>query len=153
MCLGAGSLVSWDTLFMDTDFHRIAGGSTCAPVTLVGFGVFLLFQKKAFCSRAINVAARGSFAVYLVTEYPPVRKLLWSGPFDLGALMADPSGFFVALGLLLGVYLGCTAFDLVRQQVFKATVDPLWNRGFEVLYGRAQLLAGSLLRKLGDCSR
>lgn len=34
MRLGAGSLVSWDTLFMDTDFHRIAGGSTCAPVTL-----------------------------------------------------------------------------------------------------------------------
>lgn len=34
MRLGAGSLVSWDTLFMDTDFHRIDGKPASAPVLL-----------------------------------------------------------------------------------------------------------------------
>ena len=118
------------------------------PVLLVGFGVFLLFRGKVFYSRAINGLARGAFAVYLITEYPPSREVLWSGALDLGSLMADPWGFFVALGLLLGIYLCCTALDLVRQRVFRATVDPLWDRLFEVLCGRVQAAADALLGKL-----
>ncbi len=118
------------------------------PVLLVGFGVFLLFQQRAFYSRAINGLARGAFAVYLITEYPPVREVLWHGALDLGSLMANPWGFFVALGLLLGIYLCCTAFDLVRQRVFRATVDPLWDRLFEVLYGWARTAVGALMRRL-----
>ena len=34
MRLGTGSLVSWDTLFMDTDFHHIDGKLSTAPVSL-----------------------------------------------------------------------------------------------------------------------
>lgn len=32
--LGAGSLVSWDTLFMDTDFHQVDDKPVSAPVTI-----------------------------------------------------------------------------------------------------------------------
>ena len=46
------------------------------PVLLVGFGVFLLFRGKMLYSRAINGVARGAFAVYLITEYPPSRENL-----------------------------------------------------------------------------
>lgn len=118
------------------------------PVLLVGFGAFLLFRGKMFYSRAINGVALGAFAVYLITEYPPAREVLWCGALDLGSLMADPWGLFVALGLLLGIYLCCTALDLVRQRVFKATIDPLWDRLFEVLYGWARTAADVLMRRL-----
>ena len=118
------------------------------PVLLVGFGVFLLFQRRTFYSKAINGVARGAFAVYLITEYPPAREVLWRGALDLGSLSAEPWGFAVALGLLLAIYLGCTALDLVRRRVFRATVDPLWDRLFGVLYGKARIAADVLLRRL-----
>lgn len=118
------------------------------PVLLVGFGVFLLFREKVFYSRTINGVARGAFAVYLITEYPPAREVLWRGALDLGSLMVDPWGLFVSLGLLLGIYLCCTAFDLVRQRLFRATVDPLCDRLFEVLYGRVRAAADILMRRL-----
>ena len=118
------------------------------PVLLVGFGVFLLFQRRTFYSKAINGVARGAFAVYLITEYPPVRDALWRGALDLGSLSAEPWGFAVALGLLLAIYLGCTALDLVRRRVFRATVDPLWDRLFGVLYGKALIAADALMRRL-----
>ena len=118
------------------------------PVLLVGFGVFLLFQRRTFYSKAINGVARGAFAVYLITEYPPAREVLWRGALDLGSLSAEPWGFAVALGLLLAIYLGCTALDLVRRRVFRATVDPLWDRLFGVLYGKALIAADALMRRL-----
>lgn len=112
------------------------------PVLLVGFGVFLPFQQRAFYSRAINSSACGAFAVCLITEYPSARDALWRGALDLGSLSADPWGLAVAVGLLLGIYLGCAALDLVRRRVFGATVDPLWDRWFEVLYGKARVATG-----------
>ena len=118
------------------------------PVLLVGFGVFLLFQRRTFYSKAINGVARGAFAVYLITEYPPAREVLWRGALDLGSLSAEPWGLAVALGLLLALYLGCTALDLVRRRVFRATVDPLWDRLFGVLYGKALIAADALMRRL-----
>ena len=90
------------------------------PVLLVGFGVFLPFQQRAFYSRAINSSACGAFAVCLITEYPSARDALWRGALDLG----------------------CAALDLVRRRVFGATVDPLWDRWFEVLYGKARVATG-----------
>ena len=118
------------------------------PVLLVGFGVFLLFQRRTFYSKAINGVARGAFAVYLITECPPAREVLWRGALDLGSLSAEPWGFAVALGLLLAIYLGCTALDLVRRRVFRATVDPLWDRLFGVLHGKALIAADALMRRL-----
>lgn len=85
----------------------------------VGFGVFLLFQQRALYSWAVSGLARGAFAVCLITEYPPVREVLWRG-----------------------------ALDLVRWRVFRVTVDPLWDRLFEVLYGKAQAAADALLQRL-----
>ena len=133
---------------MGAKYGNLVTSEIGLPVLLVGFGVFLLFRRRAFYSRATNALARGAFAVYLITEYPPVRDALWRGALDLGSLSADPWGLAVALGLLLGIYLGCTALDLVRRRVFRATVDPLWDRLFEALYGKARIAADVLMRRL-----
>ena len=48
-----------------------------ALVIMVGFGMFLLFDWLSFRSRIINRIAQSAFAVYLVTDYPATRTLLW----------------------------------------------------------------------------
>lgn len=48
------------------------------PVVLLGFGVFSLAVRKEFHNQVINRLAKSAFAVYLITDYPPSRELLWS---------------------------------------------------------------------------
>lgn len=118
------------------------------PVLLVAFGVFLLFQKKTFYNKVINLIAGSAFAVYLITDYPSSQITLWQGPLNLGTLLDSQWGFFVAFGFLMLIYFGCTAFDLARRQVFKATVDRFWGDLFEALYSKARTAGGLLLGKL-----
>lgn len=51
-------------------------GSWKLPVIMVGFGMFLLFDRATFHSRAINRIAQSAFAVYLITDYAASEKLL-----------------------------------------------------------------------------
>ena len=53
------------------------------PVIMVGFGVFLLFDRVTFHSRVINRIAQSAFAVYLITDYAVSEKLLWTRLFNL----------------------------------------------------------------------
>ena len=46
------------------------------PVIMVGFGMFLLFDRVTFHSRAVNRIAQSAFSVYLITDYAASEKLL-----------------------------------------------------------------------------
>lgn len=58
-------------------------GSWKPSVIMVGFGVFLLFDRVTFHSRVINRIAQSAFAVYLITDYAVSEKLLWTRLFNL----------------------------------------------------------------------
>lgn len=49
-------------------------GSWKLPVIMVGFGMFLLFDRVTFHSRVINRIAQSAFAVYLITGFCRIRK-------------------------------------------------------------------------------
>ena len=53
------------------------------PVIMVGFGMFLLFDRVTFHNRTINRIAQSAFAVYLITDYAASEKLLWVKLFNL----------------------------------------------------------------------
>lgn len=120
------------------------------PVLLVGFGLFLLFDSISFKSRAINVMASGSFAVYLITDFSSVEQHLWTGPFDLGILCSEPLGLLWALGVLVLIYLGCTVIDLLRQGLFCVSVDRFWGRLFDWLWTKALCLGKHMATLLDD---
>ena len=93
------------------------------PVILVGFGIFLLFERMSFESRIVNALARSAFSVYLITDYPALQGILWSGPMDLRVVGSMLVGLLWAFGILLTMYATCTAFDLIRRTLSKLTVD------------------------------
>lgn len=82
MRLGTGSLVSWDTLFMDTDFHQIDGKPASAPVILgdnVWVGCRCIVLKGASVPNGSVLAAGSTVIKALAPErllFGGVNKLL-----------------------------------------------------------------------------
>lgn len=106
------------------------------PVLMIGFGMFLLFSRWEFHSRVINRIAKSAFAVYLITDFPLTRSLLWSHWFNLGELNQQPFAILRIFGVLIAIYVVCTVIDFVRQGVFALTFDRHPGRWFELLWNR-----------------
>ena len=112
-------------------------GSWKLPVIMVSFGVFLLFDRIIFHSRAINRIAQSAFAVYLITDYAASEKLLWTRLFNLQDLCQQPFAILQILGILLAIYAACTLLDFIRQALFAITIDRCRGRWFELLWNKA----------------
>lgn len=113
-----------------------AFGDFALPTILVGFPVFLLFERISFYNKAINFIAKSSFAVYLISEYPSMRTWLWSNVFNLKYIYSKPFMPLYAIGILLAVYAACTLCDFVRRGLFAITVDRHPGRWFDVLWNK-----------------
>lgn len=111
-------------------------GSWKLPVIMVGFGVFLLFDRVTFHSRVINRIAQSAFAVYLITDYAASEKLLWARLFNLQDLYQQPLAILQILGILLAIYAVCTLLDFIRQALFAATIDLRRGHWFELLWNK-----------------
>ncbi|WP_254150059.1 hypothetical protein [Bifidobacterium bifidum] len=106
------------------------------PVTMIGFGVFLLFDRVTFHSRVINRIAQSAFAVYLITDYAASEKLLWTRLFNLQDLYQQSFAILQILGILLAIYAVCTLLDFIRQALFAATIDRCRGRWFDLLWDK-----------------
>ena len=93
------------------------------PVIIVGFGMFLLFDRATFHNRTINRIAQSAFAVYLITDYAASEKLLWVRLFNLQNLYEQPLSILQILGILLAIYVACTLLDFIRQALFAVTIN------------------------------
>ncbi len=107
------------------------------PVIMVGFGMFLLFDRVTFHNRTINRIAQSAFAVYLITDYAASEKLLWTRLFNLQDLYQQPFAIPQILGILLAIYAACTLIDFIRQTLFAVTIDRRRGHWFELLWDRA----------------
>lgn len=98
-------------------------GSWKLPVIMIGFSMFLLFDRVTFHNRTINRIAQSAFAVYLITDYAASMKLLWVKLFNLQDLYQQPLAILQILGILLAIYVACTLLDSIRQALFAVTID------------------------------
>lgn len=105
------------------------------PVLMIGIGIFALFLRKNFANKAINTLAASTFGVYLITEYPTVRIVMWQ---SVNTVVKPLSGSFtlIPISLLAIVLVFCAAIclDLVRQRLFRWTMknqgkwfEYIWN--------------------------
>ena len=103
------------------------------PVIMVGFGMFLLFDRLSFHNRIVNRIAQFAFAVYLITDYPAMRTMLWKHLF----VLQQPFAILQILGILLTIYFACTLIDFMRQGLFAVTVNHNRGRWFELVWDKA----------------
>lgn len=107
------------------------------PVVMIGFGMFLLFDRVTFHSRIINRIAQSAFAVYLITDYAASEKLLWTRLFNLQDLYQQPLAILQILGILLAIYAICTLLDFIRQALSAVTIDRRRGHWFDLLWNKA----------------
>ena len=107
------------------------------PVIMIGFGMFLLFDRVTFHNRTINRIAQSAFAVYLITDYAASEKLLWARLLNLQNLYQQPLAILRILGILLAIYAACTLLDFIRQALFAVTIDRRRGHWFDLLCSKA----------------
>ncbi|RYQ31443.1 proline symporter, partial [Bifidobacterium pseudolongum subsp. globosum] len=104
------------------------------PSLMVGIPIFLLFDRLHFYNKYINFIAKSAFAVYLISEYSPMRNLLWITLFNLKDIYGKPFALLRIVVTLLGIYVACTLCDFIRRGLFALTVDRHPGRWFEALW-------------------
>lgn len=118
------------------DMEIYINGAWKLPVIMIGFGMFLLFDRVTFHNRTINRIAQSAFAVYLITDYTASEKLLWVRLFNLQDLYQQPLAILQILGILLAIYAVCTLLDFIRQALFAATIDRRRGHWFDLLWSK-----------------
>jgi hypothetical protein len=63
------------------------------------------------------------FGVYLITEYPVFRDLLWTRIFDLTPIYSTILLPLVFIGQVLFIVAVCSILDLLRIGLFNLTID------------------------------
>ncbi len=100
---------------------------------MIGIGIFLLFEKVKFHSRAINAVAGSAFGIYLIHMYPGLKHI-WPTllPFrdSFSFLSAIPTSLLFAIY----IYCCCLTLDLCRQGIFFITVNRHKGKGFNQFY-------------------
>ena len=112
-------------------------GAWKLPVVMVGFGMFVLFDRVTFHNRFINRIAQSAFAIYLITDYTASEKLLWIKLFNLQNLYQQPLAILQILGILLTIYAVCILIDFARQALFAFTIDRRRRHWFDLLWKRS----------------
>lgn len=104
------------------------------PAVLVALGLLVGFSHLSFSSKWVNCVAASSFAVYLISEYPTIRTLLWKVAFDMGPVYVTPFAVPIACAVVAGVFLALVTIDAVRRALFSlllprtgALFDRLWE--------------------------
>lgn len=116
---------------LDVSTGAYITSETKTPILLMGFGIFLLFERMHFYSPVVNKVAACSLSVYLITEFPAIASRMWQGPFSLDAMAASPAGFAYAIVLCAAVYIACAAVDGTRRWLFSKGIDAAWSDFFE----------------------
>ncbi|NEG54847.1 acyltransferase family protein [Bifidobacterium platyrrhinorum] len=93
------------------------------PVLIFSFSMFLLFERLQLQSRVINYIATLTFGVYLITDHPFVRDLLWKKIFDFNKYYYLNYPVVRMLAIVVVVYCCAAVLELIRKSIFKYTVD------------------------------
>lgn len=76
-----------------------------------------------FRSVLINRLAACSFGVYLISDHPVVRDILWHKLLTLDIVSSWGPLLLTSLCILVVLYLALSAVDVLRQCLFAITID------------------------------
>ncbi|WP_270240895.1 acyltransferase [Collinsella tanakaei] len=138
---------------LDVSTGAYITSETKTPILLMGFGIFLLFERMHFYSPVVNKVAACSLSVYLITEFPAIASRMWQGPFSLDAMAASPAGFAYAIVLCAAVYIACAAVDGTRRWLFSKGIDAAWSGFFEQSWGLLAIRGRIVLGKACELLR
>ncbi len=116
----------WDTYY---DHITYFYGMQKVTVLVMSVTMFLLFAAlKMKYHKWINVIASATFGVYLIHDQSLVRYFLWERIFKGNRYQDSLLLIPYSIGVVIVVYVVCTAVDLVRKQIFEKPYMILVNK-------------------------
>ncbi|GGI14505.1 hypothetical protein GCM10007377_11270 [Galliscardovia ingluviei] len=115
----------------------LAAAETRIIPILIGFSAVIVATQRTANIPWINRLASTMFAVYLITQYPPVLTALWTYT-GIGLVESRTWAIgYIALCVVL-IMAVCVCMDLLRQLVFACVIDRRGGSGgwFEKLWER-----------------
>lgn len=102
------------------------------PIYGVSVFIFCMFRNmdENFWSRYPRIEklilklSLSSFSVYLVHEHPQIRMLIWN-QLKLSHYSNSPSVWLLLVVVVLGIYLLCTAIDIVSWEMLRKRIDKI----------------------------
>lgn len=76
-------------------------------------------------NRLINILASATFGVYLIHDNNLVRYFLWHVVFKNASFQDSPYLIPYSIGVVILVYVVCTAIEILRSKIFKLFQSPL----------------------------
>ncbi len=92
------------------------------PSMMIGAGILLLALRRRFHSVFVNVLAASAFGVYLIHFYPPIFRC-WTTYLPLPKVFGCAHPIISGALVILTVFAVCLMLDLLRQGLFRLTVD------------------------------
>ena len=108
------------------------------PVLAVSLGMFELFRRMRLCSIIVNRCAVATFGVYLITDHPFMRNLLWGQWFDISRIYYAHSCLGICVRccvVIFGVFAAAMLLDMLRLVLFAFTVDRRKGHWFDIVCG------------------
>ncbi|WEV63895.1 acyltransferase [Bifidobacterium sp. ESL0732] len=140
-CLAFGYLVigiqeaTADTVFSQNPSVFIFPKMMNLGILVQAFGWFVLFSHMHFQSRIINWIASHVFAIYLITEFVPIRDWIWRSVFDYGPYYQSRIMAIVyPIAVVLLICVVCILLDVIKSAIFKLTIDRHKGRWFEAIW-------------------
>lgn len=113
------------------------------PSMMIGAGILLLVLRRSFHSVFVNVLAASAFGVYLIHFYPPIFRC-WTTYLPLPTIFGSAHPIISGALVILTVFAVCLALDLLRQGLFRLTVDRHQGAWFDRL---AAVVRGRRMRR------
>ncbi|MCO6558779.1 MAG: acyltransferase [Bifidobacterium sp.] len=86
---------------------------------MIGFGLFLLFERLHFRNKVINLIASSTFGVYLISQHPVVTKFVWSYVLSFLKMYASRFAVIEVVAVTLGLFcVGAVTDLLIRRMLF-----------------------------------
>lgn len=92
------------------------------PSMMIGFGLFLLFERRRFFNPIINWIAGSTFGIFLI-HYHPISRKIWGSYLPLRECLTSPNPVLQAMACIAAIFLCCLLLDMVRQAFFALTID------------------------------
>lgn len=105
---------------------------------MIGMGMFVLAERSSWHSRAVDFLAGSAFAVYLIHTYPSTSSI-WNQFASIRDVYNSAHPLIFGLVAIVAIFVVCLALDIIRQLIFKVTVDRHSGKWFDCLWENLDL--------------
>lgn len=112
------------------------------PVELSAIFLFMFFKKIELRSVVINKVSASVFGIYLISDDPFIREILYSKILHCADYYYSPFFLLHIAVSLIGIFILCLIIETFRQQLFRFC-HSFWNSMITMISYRLRLYYGS----------